>query len=104
MCFGFECGDGWYKIIDYLCHCIQSYVDSNNKTQVEATQVKEKYGTLSFYISGGDDIVYGMIWMAEHLSSKTCERCGDEGMIRGHTWIFTMCDDCWETYQKSRGY
>lgn len=102
MCFGFECGDGWYNIIDNLCGCIQSYVDANTRTQVEAVQVKEKYGTLSFYISSGDDTVYGMIWLAEYMSGRICEQCGKEGKLRGTDWLFTMCDDCWAKHQKGR--
>lgn len=27
MCWGFECIDGWYKIIDVLCGNIQSHID-----------------------------------------------------------------------------
>jgi hypothetical protein len=28
MCWGFECGDGWFKIIDSLCSAIQHRVDN----------------------------------------------------------------------------
>lgn len=28
MCFGFECGDGWYAILDALCHNIQYHIDN----------------------------------------------------------------------------
>ena len=102
MCFGFECGDGWYNIIDSLCECIQQYVDNNKKEQVEATQVKEKFGTLCFYVSGADDLVYGMIWLAEHISGRTCEQCGEPGRLRGKGWLYTMCTDCWEKHQEGR--
>lgn len=44
MAWGFECGDGWYDLINKLCSDI-SKIDSN----VIAIQVKEKYGTLRFY-------------------------------------------------------
>lgn len=27
MCWGFECGDGWYNIIDQLCSNIQHHID-----------------------------------------------------------------------------
>lgn len=27
MCWGFECGDGWFNIIDSLCKLIQDHVD-----------------------------------------------------------------------------
>ncbi len=31
MCWGFECDDGWYNIIDALCSNIQHYVDNKRK-------------------------------------------------------------------------
>lgn len=30
MCWGFECGDGWYHILDNLCFQIQSRIDQTN--------------------------------------------------------------------------
>ena len=51
MCWGIDTGDGWYDLIDTLCGLLQFNTDRNRCPQVEATQVKEKYGTLSFYYS-----------------------------------------------------
>lgn len=31
MVWGFDCGDGWYFIIDSLCDSIQNYIDCNSK-------------------------------------------------------------------------
>src|SRR3990172_2708662 len=56
MCWGISCGDGWYKIIDDLCADIQVFCDQN-KCQIEATQVKEKFGTLRFYTGASCDSV-----------------------------------------------
>jgi len=95
MPWGFECGDGWYWLIDQLCDCIQSYIDSNNIYQVEATQVKEKYGTLSFYYHGGDNTTSGMIWLAECMSGSICEECGSiEAVTQTEGWIKTRCKNC----------
>ena len=60
--------------------------------QVVAVQVKEKFGTLSFYYSGGDKYTSGLIAMAEHMSGITCETCGSPGTLRGTGWIQTLCD------------
>lgn len=95
MCWGFECGDGWYEILDALCCSIQSYINSNphhNVSQVVATQVKEKFGTLRFYVDGGNDYTDGMIRMAEVLSERTCEQCGASGKMRGAGWLYVACD------------
>jgi len=59
--------------------------------QVVAAQVKEKFGTLRFYVNGGDDTTRGMIQMAEAMSACTCEDCGAPGTTGGHGWIRTLC-------------
>ena len=57
MCWGFDCGDGWFNILDQLMGNIQHHIDWNNKnfekgytqykqvTQVTLDQVKEKFGS-----------------------------------------------------------
>lgn len=97
MPWGFECRDGWYWLIDNLCETIQGYIDANKKPQVEATQVKEKLGTLSFYTTGGSRLVMGMIWLAGHMSSNICEVCGSiEDVTQSKGWIKIRCKKCWE--------
>lgn len=59
--------------------------------QVVASQVKEKFGTLRFYHSGGDDAIAGMIRMAEEMSGTTCEECGKPGTTTQGGWIRTLC-------------
>ena len=104
MCWGFECGDGWYNILNLLMSNIQHYTDWNNKNfekgytqykqvpQVTLDQVKEKFGTLRFYYTGGDEHISGMVRMAESMSSVICEECGNPGERRGSGWIYTACD------------
>lgn len=98
MFWGFECGDGWFDLIDELCSNIQNYIDQNSRPgneipQVVAEQVKEKFGTLRFYTSGGDRLTQGMIWFAEGMSGRVCETCGKPGQRRGGGWIRTLCDE-----------
>jgi hypothetical protein len=81
MCWGFECGDGWFTILDELMGNIQHHIDWKNRkeelvAQVTLDQVKEKFGTLRFYYTGGDDVIDGMVRMAEAMSGVTCESCG----------------------------
>ena len=103
--FGFECDDGWFRILLNLSRCIQNYIDSTNnwadkypsektKTieQVKVQQVKEKFGTLRFYTDGGDKVTVGMERMAESMSAVTCEECGNKGKVRHGGWIRTLCD------------
>lgn len=61
---------------------------------VTIDQVKEKFGGLRFYYSGGDKDVAGMVYFAECLSYKTCQNCGKEGKCDNQGWWRTLCNDC----------
>jgi len=87
MAFGFECGDGWFDIIKRLSEKL-------NPLGVVAAQVKEKYGTLRFYITMGTDEAFDLIDAAEEETERTCEECGKPGTLRGKGWIRTECDEC----------
>jgi len=157
MCWGFECGDGWYNILDQLMGNIQHHIDWKEKQragaikynemaaqakagnfdlfeetmkalpndeykekrlaeivagdfrqlpesipQVTLDQVKEKFGTLRFYYSGGDDIIDGMVRMAESMTGVTCEECGNVGERRGGGWVHTYCTPCEEAREIKR--
>lgn len=89
MCWGFECGDGWFLILWNLSKQI-----AEKFPNVQAVQVKEKYGTLRFYINGYPEGIDDLINPAEKLSATTCEECGQPGKscdTRG--WYRTLCAD-----------
>jgi hypothetical protein len=95
MPWGFECGDGWYMLIDKLCECLQFHIDKNSHPQVEAVQVKEKFGGLRFYTNNADEYLTGHIDFAESMSMEICEVCGstkDVEQTKG--WIKTICTKC----------
>lgn len=96
MCWGVDCGDGWYVLIDQLCSALQWDTDHNREPQIVATQVKEKFGTLNFYTQGATDKQFGMIKMVEYLSSTVCERCGANGATTSSStgWLTTLCPKC----------
>jgi hypothetical protein len=94
---GFAIGKGWYPILETLCANIQSHIDWRVKqgqdiAQVEVNQIKEKFGGLRFYYSGGDDEISGMVRMAEAWADIACEECGAAGKRRSGGWIRTLCD------------
>lgn len=35
MCWGFECGDGWFDLIDVLCGTIQRHIDSRRRYRAD---------------------------------------------------------------------
>ena len=107
MYWGFECGDGWFNIIDQLMGNIQHHIDWRNRKddvvpQVTVDQVKEKFGTLRFYYTGGDDYVRGLVSMAESMSAVTCESCGHPGEQTRGGWIKTNCKPCEEKRKAER--
>lgn len=61
---------------------------------VYATQVKEKFGSLRFYMSSAPDEAYDLIDEAEKKSHTICEMCGAPGERKRSAntrWISTRC-------------
>lgn len=95
MGFGFSCGDGWFDLIDTLCEILQHETEKNNAPQIIASQVKEKFGALRFYVRGGaTGEQCGMIAMAEAMSTRICDECGKPARRLGNElWIMTRCQE-----------
>ena len=99
MRWGFECGDGWLDLIENLSCVIQWHVDQKQGRdptyeQVKVVQCKEKFGSLRFYIYGGDEFIDGAIAMAERMSAHICESCGNPGTLKREGWWGVTCDPC----------
>ena len=110
MAWGIEAGNGWHDIISSVCWMIKQHEDNvkwqteyKQKTDpeyqsdyfpVKFDQVKEKYGGLRLYFSGGDEYVEGLVSMGEAMSYKVCEVCGNKGKPNEGGWISTLCDGC----------
>jgi hypothetical protein len=111
MCFGIEVGNGWYQILSNVCWMIRQhednkrwrkkYLEENDPEKLAAEpeyfpvkfdQVKEKYGGLRLYFSGGDDYVEGLVSMAEAISYYVCEICGNKGEANKGGWISVRCE------------
>ena len=103
LAWGFECGGGWYDLIDSIG---KRLIELNLEDKVIAVQVKEKFGGLRFYYNGVHlsdiefDKVRSIIDKAEEESYSTCEVCGDKGEVRGDGWLKTLCGDCNEKRNK----
>lgn len=94
MCWGIECGPGWYNLIDILCYSLQQLTDQKGYPQVEFIQVKEKFGSLRIYTHTDNDLQLELISLAEDFSKHTCEKCGKPGELRSKGWMITLCDEC----------
>jgi len=85
MPFGFEHGDGWYNILWRLCVDLEPLVaelEKETSERFEVVQVKQKLGTLRFYVSHHTDPIDKRIAEAQEESSRTCEVCGQPGRQR----------------------
>ena len=92
--FCFECDEGWCDLLLELCSKIQNYCNERKCEQVKALQVKEKFATLRFYHSGGDDYVYKLIDEAEAKSAETCEITGGYGILHRRGYYYkTLCKE-----------
>ena len=100
MVWGFECSDGWFQLIYNLSAELEPLIvrykkENPNSYVPKASQVKEKYGTLRFYMDGATDEMCRLIDDAEDLSEITCEICGRIGKtINNHGWYMTICRWC----------
>ena len=93
--FGFECGDGWADLLVETCKKMQAHLITLSKELAEeivALQVKEKYGTLRFYISSYTETLDAIVLDAETRSATICEQCGKTGKVRGDMWLYAACD------------
>lgn len=79
------------KLKSMLCINMIRWHVPYNPPPVILDQVKEKFGTLRFYVTSEDDTVKGMIYLAEALSEKTCQNTGKQGSLhhRGR-WYATL--------------
>jgi hypothetical protein len=115
MCYGIECNLGWYNLLNSLCWRINkhkqqmidrfTYLIKNDpeklKTEpdypdVKFDQIKQKFGVLRVYYSGGDEYIRGAVSVIEDCSSTICEQCGNSGSIRKGGWSVVLCDQCFE--------
>lgn len=112
MSFGIECGIGWYAIIRSVCSMIYNHEENIsyriktmnkfgkendqsdlNYVPVTFDQIKEKFGGLRIYFSGGDDYINGLVSMAETFSYNICEVCGNSGKPNKNGYISVLCDE-----------
>lgn len=79
-------GPGWDKLV-------QPLIDLCKLEGVEIHQIKEKFGTLRFYVGDAPERVHEVIQTAEYQSFQTCEECGEPGrLVNLQGWLKTACD------------
>lgn len=112
ICFGLEVGKGWYPLIEELSEKLNElYLKEKEKVEINKQakallqdeevfyfnvfQVKEKFGTLRFYVDGGTDEMHKLINEYEVKTEITCEMCGAPGeRTTTNGWVKTLCNTC----------
>ena len=98
MAFGWECGKGWFPMLTELSDKLDAIFREKYPEDIESfqvLQVKEKFGTLRFYVSSAPDEIYGLIDEYEKKSGTICETCGKPGILKeSHGWFMTVCEEC----------
>ena len=90
-----EVGPGWGGIIERLIPDLFALGWNG-----EINQVKEKFGTLRFYIGAASDEMWKRVSQAEVESESVCEECGAPGEARPGSWIKTLCLSCCENWSE----
>lgn len=94
------CANGWYEIILDLSVAIEAITQKLKSEGVglddlpKVVQVKEKFGTLRYYIHNTSDDIERLRDLAQTKSASTCERCGMKGTLRYGSYVLTLCNDC----------
>ena len=91
MKFGLAVGDGWAGVISTMCFILNQ---KDTAKTFRFDQIKEKFGLLRVYHSGGSEYMAGVVRMAEDISGSICEVCGQPGEQRKGGWIRSLCDRC----------
>jgi len=93
---GFQCLDGWFLLLLDLSRQLESQCleqKAKGQSLTAATQVKEKFGPLRFYVDHRTSAVSLAIEEACIRSGEICEHCGEPGMLHidSHHWRRTLC-------------
>lgn len=97
--FGFECSDGWEPSIRKTAEKLEPLIAAAKVSDPEGyesgyyrtSQLKEKYGTGRWYLSGGTDEMQNLVEAWENETENLCETCGAPGIVRGHGWWYNSC-------------
>lgn len=99
--FGFECGDGWEPSIRKTAEKLEPLIAAAKAKDpvgyengyYRTSQLKEKFGSGRWYLSGGSDEMHDLTEAWEDGTNNICETCGQPGDLRGHGWLYTACWD-----------
>ena len=91
-----ECGKGWWPLIEKVAAAIDSFNAAHPETPVEVSQIKQKFGGLRIYHYNAPEDIRQLIDDAVAISWCTCEKCGSTTGITTNNegYIQTLCPEC----------
>jgi hypothetical protein len=95
MCWGFP-GKGWFLLIYNLSAKLEALIlalPADQQEHCRASQCKEKFGTLRYYMSSSTKEMDDLISKAKELSAHICEECGAPGKLYTNGWYYTACPE-----------
>lgn len=105
MSFGFSVGNGWYELLYFLSADLTKMINKlpiEERKKYKAFQVKEKYGSLRFYMTEYTPEMDDRIHVAELRSLRICERCGEKGnLVESNNWYKVLCKKCIDEDKKN---
>lgn len=88
---------GWQPLVKRLLTSIDTALTDTDAREFRIFQVKEKWGTLSFYFQSPDrvrDQINGLVERASQESATTCMQCGKPAAIADNGgWKAVLCAD-----------
>lgn len=91
----FSIDDGWMPLLRDLFSILTSQVrrmPEEIRHGMTLMTVKEKFGKLRVYMDHSTPSLELAIDLAERISGRTCEKCGNVGTLRNNDWLRTLCD------------
>jgi hypothetical protein len=97
-CIGYELEEQWVSIIDKMCKNMMKYYKANPEIPIQrCVQMKEKFGTLRFYLEAYTDELGKIIRKAEIATTKICQFCGSKNNVKPtQPWVRYLCKECRE--------
>jgi hypothetical protein len=85
---------GWMTLFLQMCEDLKEPLEKAGLlNKFRFLQVKEKYGRLRAYNTGGTEEVYNIISKYEFLSEQVCSECGKPAVAMTRGWICPFCEE-----------
>jgi hypothetical protein len=95
----YDLPEGWLDLFLQMCEDIKAPLEKAGLlNEFRFLQVKEKYGQLRAYNTGGTEEVFDIIDKYEFLSEQVCSTCGKPAAAMTRGWICPFCKECIKSF------